>query len=156
MLDRFQGSPPDVVLIANYAVGTFVPDEGSFAEQWRAGIVQTIKGLPETSSVAVIADTPNMRTTPALCLSANLNNALECSYTRSEALHDRERELEATAALDANATYIDFSDYFCNRESCPAISGNILIYRDAHHLSVPYSAALSSQMMQALSPLLTK
>ena len=38
---------------------------------------------------------------------------------------------------------LDFSDYFCVDGTCPAVVGNVLVYRDKHHISDTYMRTLA-------------
>ncbi|WP_158268475.1 acyltransferase family protein [Corynebacterium liangguodongii] len=45
---------------------------------------------------------------------------------------------------------IDTADWFCTPDSCPAIVGNIYVYRDDNHISESYAATLTDTLDRAL------
>ena len=49
----------------------------------------------------------------------------------------RDATVDATAAT--GTPLIDLDDYICDDE-CPAIIGNVLVYRDSHHLTASFAA----------------
>jgi hypothetical protein len=50
-------------------------------------------------------------------------------------------ELAATAA--AGARLVDLSDWFCDASACPPVSGNVLVYRDSHHVTATFARAMA-------------
>jgi hypothetical protein len=48
---------------------------------------------------------------------------------------------------------IDLTPYFC-ADTCPAIAGNTLIYRDSHHLTASFAAELAAPLRAKLAPYL--
>lgn len=146
VIDRLNADVPDVLLIANYGHSPAETDsrrDSSLAEDWEAGLNETIAGVGDSTAVAVIADVPNMGATPAICLSAHLESASQCSQSRTEALNAEIRGAEQRSTEASGAAYLDFTDYFCNPDSCPAIISNLLVYRDAHHLTASFGREMA-------------
>jgi hypothetical protein len=48
--------------------------------------------------------------------------------------------------------FVDLSKYFCDKTSCPAAVGQLLIYHDPSHITSSYASHLSPQLEQALVP----
>ena len=104
--------------------------------------------------VVVLADTPDLRTSPTVCLSAHLESALSCARETSLALDGAAREVERAVTDAAHVPYIDLTDHLCTAELCAPILGSILVYRDSHHLTATASAQLGEPLAQAMRPLL--
>lgn len=49
---------------------------------------------------------------------------------------------------------VDTSDWFCVDEFCPAVIGNIFVYRDGNHMSGPYSETITPLLEQQIGPFL--
>ncbi|MFF0991517.1 acyltransferase family protein [Kocuria nitroreducens] len=154
VIQRLNSTPPDLVILANYGNGAYHGTTGDPHREWANGLSTTIKALPESSEVVVIADVPDMGESPAVCLSANLEDASDCVRSREQATDPDLALAEKDATLAAGGTYLDFSDYLCNSADCPSIIGNELVYRDGHHLTATFAESLKSLLWDKLEPLL--
>ncbi|WP_308796884.1 acyltransferase family protein [Agromyces silvae] len=152
VIDRLADTAPDIVILANYASAQVAgsPDPGT---EWRDALATTVGKLHESSHVVVMADSPHGRATPAICLSAHLDNASACALPRSDALDEATRAAEASVP---ETTYVDLTEYFCNEDVCPTVIGDTLVYRDAHHLTATFSASLSAVLEEAIEPILER
>jgi peptidoglycan/LPS O-acetylase OafA/YrhL len=143
-------NPPDIVLLANFAykyrVGGRMAAENE--THWRNGLAETLKLIPKRSKVFILSDTPNVIGTPAICLSANLNSAHRCNVSRDDVLYEEGRRAERGLGVPV----IDVTDWFCDDRECPSIIGNILVYRDANHMTVTFSAAMASVLAEHILP----
>ena len=153
VIQRLNAERPEVILLANHAARYEPNNESDFAEQWARGLAATIESLPDSSRVGVVADVPNMGESPAICLSAHLEDADACAVPRSVALDAALSNVEETTAEAAGATYLDLTDYFCSPVSCPPIIGNLLTHRDGDHLTSTFSQALAAPLWRELEPL---
>ena len=45
------------------------------------------------------------------------------------------------------------SDAICLADHCPAVVGNIIVYRDSNHLSVAYADSLEPLLARELEPI---
>jgi hypothetical protein len=143
-------NPPDIVLLANFAYKYRVGGRMSAENEtkWRNGLAETLKLIPKRSKVFILSDTPNVIGTPAICLSANLNSAHRCNVSRDDVLYEEGRRAERGLGVPV----IDVTDWFCDNRECPSIIGNILVYRDADHMTVPFSAAMASVLAEHILP----
>ncbi len=139
VIERLEAEPPAVVMLANYGRADLTVPDRDFDSAWQTGLQKTVDAL-SSSKVAVISDTPDMGSPPAVCLSSHLENAADCSRPTGEAMNTDVREVEQKIS---GAVYLDFSGYFCNERMCPAVIGDTLVYRDAHHMTATFSAGLS-------------
>jgi hypothetical protein len=109
--------------------------------------------MPADAQVIILADTPEFPVAPASCLSRNLEEAETCSVPREDAIDSSRQKLEEEVAEEHGAHYVDLTSYLCT-DTCPAIIGNVLAYRDEHHLSRPMSQALGAPLADALEGLI--
>lgn len=155
VIARLAEDPPDVVMLSSLGV---YPGQGSYAatpEEWAEGLATTLRDLPGQSAAIVIADTPSMTETPAICLSANLTTAAACSRPLSEAVHSNFAAAEAKAAAAESATVFDFTRNLCDRTTCGVIMGSTLVYRDTNHLTATFASMLAPVMWMQLEPILS-
>jgi hypothetical protein len=43
-------------------------------------------------------------------------------------------------------TFIDLTDRFCDKELCLPVGGNVLVYRDTHHITIEYARTLAAPL----------
>lgn len=89
------------------------------------------------------------------CVEEKGEDSLECSKLREEVLPS----VSAWEKLEnppANVHYADLSDYLCDKEYCKPIVGNILVYRDSHHLTATYAATLAPYLWDEIKELVER
>ncbi|TDE96157.1 hypothetical protein EXU48_07960 [Occultella glacieicola] len=142
VLTLIAADPPDVVVLSGLPRGTAAPVPLS---EWTAGVAATVERLSVVTTVLVVADTPNFQVDPPACLSTGPVDATTCDRPRSDAINDEYAAQERAAAMAAGGTYADLTDHFCS-DTCPVIQGNILLYRDDHHLTATFSASMADAL----------
>ncbi|MFC4373063.1 acyltransferase family protein [Nocardia halotolerans] len=150
VLDRLAAEPPDWVftLSTRYrqqGIGDEVPAE--YLEVWSA--LQD-RGL----NVLAMRDTPRLRRDGVLyrandCL-AHRGDADSCGLDRADAL-DLVDPAMAPAAGYPNIHLLDLSDAVCRPQRCRVVEGNVLIYRDEHHLTASYARSLAPELGRQMS-----
>ncbi|RUV00241.1 acyltransferase [Mesorhizobium sp. M6A.T.Cr.TU.017.01.1.1] len=121
---------------------TFTSQSGYSAvpqEQMVEGLRSLWSKLTQTGSqIVAIRNTPYIRFDPGDCLRTT---PTKCFTKRSEV------ESNSTFALAAksqkNVVFVDMTDAICGPLLCPAVAGNIIVWRDLHHLTASYSLALA-------------
>lgn len=129
--------------------GERLPEE-SRTPTWLAGLTRTLEAMPAETSVIVLADTPFLKRNPATCLEDDDSDLAACSTPRAAAIDlafDR-AEREATEA--AGAIYADFSALVCPYGPCPVVIGDVLVYRNADHITQTYAEQLVPSMWAVL------
>ena len=127
----------NAVVTSNWAGSTFVSDPAQgLAKTW--GKLEDA-GLP----VYPIVDTPRppQDSYARDCVEQNIENPEACSFPEKGAF-DKADPTKAAAKLEPRVKLLDFSDQFCVDGTCPAVVGNVLIYRDKHHISDTYMSTL--------------
>lgn len=149
-LDYIQELDPELVLLSNY--GDIVPADSStgLLEQWEAGLRSTLEALPGSSKAVVLADTPNHQASPLSCLSQNIEDANACDLSRAEGLDEAIAATEErVTAENPNSSFADLNGYLCT-DICPSIIGDLLVYRDEHHITTDFSRALAGPLGEEL------
>ena len=125
---------PDLIVM------TASHDYPNSSEEWSAGMAETVdRVLPATTRLVMLGDNPNAKDLPSNCLSRNLFSASACSNTRSAAVSQDRIDIEYSIATQRSLEFIDTTDWFCTASTCPMMVGDILLYRDATHLSTTAS-----------------
>jgi peptidoglycan/LPS O-acetylase OafA/YrhL len=81
---------------------------------------------------------------PADCL-ANGGDATSCGIKRSEVLSDHNPTLDFVAQFPLLKP-LDMTAAVCREDFCRAVEGNVLIYRDAHHISKTYMRTMTGEL----------
>ncbi|MEV6276714.1 acyltransferase family protein [Nocardia sp. NPDC051832] len=144
VLDRLAADRPDWVFLTATRPrtddGDHVPPE--YLDVWTE--------LSERSlNVLAVRDTPwprrdgvNYR---ALDCLAYRGTAYSCGMPRRAALDADNPALEPASAYP-NVFPFDLTDALCRPERCLAAEGNILVYRDEHHISASYARTLAPEL----------
>lgn len=80
--------------------------------------------------------------TPADCLAKRGNDDDECSLPRSDLLSDYNQTLDFVTRFPLLKP-LDLSDAVCRPDVCRSVEGNVLIYRDPHHITPTYMRTLA-------------
>lgn len=147
VFERLREDPPTLVIVANYAAAA----DNVGADPWREGLTGTLDAIDVP--VVILADSPDLRTPPAVCLSAHLTDTAACGASADEALRPEVRGIEREVAAAEGAEVIDLARYFCD-EMCAPIIGDSVVYRDAHHLTATFSERLAPPLARELAPIL--
>jgi hypothetical protein len=140
-LARIRRLHPSLVVVGSSFNYRPAHPEADLSAQWRAAWDRTFAQLSAGGArVAAIADTPYMGGSVPECLAepANAGHAAHC--TRS--LRSTVRGPEQRAIFLAHAGVIDPTAWFCT-DACPAVIGNLLVYRDSNHMTTTYALALA-------------
>jgi peptidoglycan/LPS O-acetylase OafA/YrhL len=122
-----------------------------WSEPWTAGeglplmrgLAGTLAQMPSGARVVWLADSPDFGQSVPICLSAHLGDAAACAAARGEVLDISRMRAEESVVQNAGAKYVNTAAWLCPGEGCPTIVGNMLMYRDAHHLTATYAASLA-------------
>jgi hypothetical protein len=133
--------------------GAVISDPAAKRAEWEAGYRRTVARLAgQARRVVILRDTPTIGVSVPGCLDANAGRTQPCSRARSAALSTS--HWQAETAVDASASWVratDLTDRLCQPTRCwPVTSGRVLRYRDSHHLTDTYAAALAPAMYSRL------
>ena len=140
---------PELVLVS--ASAGYPNDD----EEWADGFATTMRRVvPNASNVVVIGDTPPASDEPSDCLSRNLRSADVCHSDRDDVVATSRLAVEREIAADLGADYVDTSDWLCTDTACPMMIGDILLYRDATHITTVASEWFRPLLEASLAPVL--
>lgn len=97
--------------------------------------------------VVAIRDTPRFTQSVPECLEKNSTDFSACAAQKSE-LFSPSPLTDAVAAELPGTTFLDMTDYFCNEVMCPAVIGNVIVYKDGNHVTATYMKTLESVFEQ--------
>lgn len=150
VLDRLVADPPDVVVLSNFAASVGEPESDGFAEMWRQSLESTVSTLAVGSSVVVLGDTPHFEIAPSTCLSAHVDDALACAGTPESSFWAGITDAERSAADIGGGSYLDPTGSLCDANVCPVVLGDVLVYRDSHHLTATISKLFADVLLTPL------
>lgn len=151
-LRLLESERPDVVLTTGLtpsgyeAIDFHVADVATFADGY-LGVWSRLTNAGIT--VGAIRDTPYFPVDVPGCVAEHLRNPDFCDSSRAEVLDPSDDPL-VTAAERARVPLIDLSDAICRAATCPVIIGNVLVYRDRHHLTATYARTLEAALIGRL------
>lgn len=126
-----KSNPPDLIFTtANVSDEATIPK--GYLDKWKE-----YEGI---TKILAVRDNPRMSKKIPLCLEETPD---DCSVPRDKALSEK-APWENTEGIPGNLSFVDMSEYFCTEDICPPTMGNVMIYRDQHHLTTLYSETLSS------------
>jgi peptidoglycan/LPS O-acetylase OafA/YrhL len=134
ILKHIAASKPDAVLFAQSA-GVVLHEQ---AKSIDADLVKTWRSLMAAGvQVIAIADTPRHEVDPSQCIKLNP----ECASDRSSAL--RSDPIIRAQKTESGVAMINMNDTVCTETACPMVIGNIIAWRDNHHLTATYARNLA-------------
>lgn len=126
------------------------PDElarnvGEISTSWRAvqesgARIVVLRDTPQPVS-AGIPDAPS-------CVAGSSDYLTECAFDRRRGLVPDPEVMAAEA--DGRVGVVDLTDAFCAAETCAPVVGDVLVYRDGHHVSALYITTLTPFLGAAL------
>ncbi len=137
--------PAMVVMSSNGGGGLPIGATGDADEVWVAAWLESIRAvtMPATRLVLLL-DTPWPQNDVQTCLSSHASDVSDCARPTSRAVSmPRRREMLAAAARSAGVDIVDPLPWFCTEDTCPAVVGNTLVYRDASHITTTYASAVA-------------
>ena len=105
--------------------------------------------------VLAIRDTPHFNEDISECLSSNGLDTDLCDIDRSEIIPD-ESAWDKLQSPPPNVTYVDYTDYICSEETCPAVIGNIIGYMDKNHMTATFNETLGPLVRNDVISLLSR
>jgi peptidoglycan/LPS O-acetylase OafA/YrhL len=154
-LEAIADANTDVVIMSAYSTPTNpslrfadVPVEEQFdtiAQSWST-ILQSYRALD--IPVVVIRDTPSPDSDVPACLTNHATDPEACNGNRADWLKDDPLAAAALALNDPGVVVADLTDAFCEGETCFAVAGGLVVYRDHDHVAGTYAASAA----EALAP----
>ena len=148
-IDLIAAEQPELVLVS--ASASYPNDD----DEWAEGFAATMRRVvPAAGNVTVIGDTPEASNEPTDCLSRNVRSADVCSSDRADVVATSRLAVERDIANELGADYVDTTDWLCTESACPMMIGDILLYRDATHITTVASEWFRPLLEATLAPVL--
>jgi lysophospholipase L1-like esterase len=140
---------PDLVLLSSASDGQFAKAPAA----WENRVRRTLREVPEGVPVAVLSETPRAAESVPECLAEHLRDVVACEppWPAARTVAINERLVDLTA--DAGAAFVDLTPMLCLADRCPAVAGNVLVYRDAHHVTTAFATSRAGDLLADLDPL---
>ncbi|WP_070520247.1 acyltransferase family protein [Corynebacterium sp. HMSC11E11] len=144
---------PDLVVTTSSRPGfentDYTPD--GYVDFWRALTDMSIPvvGIRDTPWLIDDADGPYRATD---CVAAG-GDPVTCGPLRERVLSPGDPAHGILESLPGGYP-LDFSDVLCGPVHCPAVIGNIYVYRDDNHLSDQFAQTMSAEMKRRMAPIL--
>ncbi|WP_150243356.1 acyltransferase family protein [Nocardiopsis quinghaiensis] len=153
VVGELDGLRPDLVFTSSSTAGG--PAEKSSPEQERAEMAEGMSRLWEdvarvSGEIVVLRDTPRARKDVVECVASHVEDPSRCERPVEEAFDDADPQEDAARSFDEGVHWLDLSDRFCVDGGCPAVIGNVMVYRDAGHITSTYIALLSEDLATRL------
>ena len=132
------------------ANGDQVGDEAGIEALLESGLVDTIEQVkPFSGKTVVIGDPPIHTVPPVECMTRDEPTLLGCLGPPEE------RSLRMIAATEraadtAGAQFIDTAAWFCARDLCPTVIGDLITHRDDEHITVDYAEYLTPELARLM------
>ncbi len=166
-LRRIEAEHPSVVVIASaneevlvgsdglllYADATL---DGPHSRLWIAGLKSTLNRLAATGTRIVIVDQPpafvSAGLNPVPCIAAHPTDFQQaCRAPRDKVVNTSARAVDHSAATGVQVTFIDPVDWLCDTQTCPAVVGRFVPYRDfSGHLTAPFTVSCAGKLAEAV------
>jgi len=158
VLRQIAGLRPDLVLTTQLGRYPIVADGKRLSGSARRarmirGLGERLAELAESGiAVAAFAQTPQLEQDAPDCVSVHLDDLAACARSRPEATAGV--DVVAVAAQRNGVPVLDLTDRLCTPLICPAVIGDVIVYRDRHHLTGTYSRSLGPFVEQQLAAVL--
>lgn len=142
--------PPDLAIITGrnqkLGDGSAVDYSEALADDYASRWVEL-----EAAGVRVVAlaDTPAASEDLRECVNEHRDDLDSCAFSP----RDNGHAIRIAAAI-AEVTFWDMNRWICPLEECPAVIGNVLVFRDAGHLSATYALTMAPQLQEELLAIL--
>ena len=114
---------------------------------YEAALEPTVARMTRAGArVMILADTPTMGIGVPQCVADNPRTVERCSVAAANTLNGTRRATEQRVLAAHDGIWVDTTPWICDMESgqCPAVIGNVLVYRDRDHMTETMSGTLSS------------
>lgn len=145
ILRAFRENPPEGIFTTQYGVATAETLRPYWSELVNLGL-----------KVIVIGANPHPPANQSIyqCLLRNQSDYLPCAFPRAEGIELSALPAQKKAAAEgAGVHLIDLTDYFCPRDLCPPVIGNVLVLRQGAHITNSYAQSLAPIISEKLEEL---
>src|SRR5690606_39948965 len=161
VIETIEDDPPTVV-VTSMSGGHTLARDGQRVPRPEAdvdlgrGVARAWRALEAAgATVVTIIDTPWVGIDVPECVASNPDRLTRCAADREQALADSAGEFQEIALAEVpSARAIDLTDYICPQSECAPVIGDVLVWRDGHHLTATYSRSLGPMLADELESIL--
>ncbi|MCX2933573.1 acyltransferase family protein [Mycobacterium sp. CVI_P3] len=150
ILNRLESERPRLIVLSlwrGYGTAESLSGYRAYDTAWIDSFTKLVARLRATGAqVLTLGPIPDPHIHVPVCLSGYLDDVSACTPARSAAVNESGIAAEAAATEAGGGQYVDTTDLFCTKESCPVIVGNTLVYIDQDHMALEYARALAPVM----------
>jgi hypothetical protein len=99
--------------------------------------------------VAVLTDAPRPPLDVPDCVSGSMTHLQVCAFPRARAIAAAQA-VEASVSEVDGVRVVDPTDAFCLPDLCPAVIGDVLVYRNSGHVTASFSETLAGWLGRRL------
>lgn len=138
-LDQVLAMKPDVVVTTSTRTNaaTDVPED--LEASWIAG-VETLQDAG--IEVVALRDTPRTIRDVPECLAETPTDFIGCGAKREDIFSATPPTASIKQDL-SSVKFLDFTNYFCDATYCPAVIGNVIVYKDDNHVTRTFMDSLT-------------
>jgi hypothetical protein len=150
-MDQLRADPPDWLLTSQLHGQALDETTGAVTpEAMVNGLRQAWAALtPLDVKVVVVADNPGPGKNIYECVERFPGRMSSCAFNRDNAKSAAATQHRAVEG-QKGVTIVDLNDAVCPTARCAPVIGNVLIYRDASHITATYVRSLMPRMAEAL------
>jgi len=134
---------PDAVFLVStrYDEGDeFIPD----------GYVKAWKALGDDGfDVIALRDNPDLNVNVSACVEMRGADDPTCSRSRAESIKEPS-PVDLLKNPPRNVHFIELTDYLCDSTTCPAVIGNVMVYRHGNHVTATYVRSLGPMLVEKI------
>ncbi|MFD0202953.1 MULTISPECIES: acyltransferase family protein [Saccharothrix] len=152
-LDHILDLAPDLVVTAAMSPESYLADlkwTWESTDHMVDGYRTVLTALADAAiPVAVIRELPRPGRPAVACLERHPDDPAACDTPRAQAVGSATDPLADAATGLPGVRLVDLTDWICRADTCPAVVGNVVVYRD-NHLTDTYVRSLADPLVAAL------
>lgn len=159
VLEQTLADPPDLVITSQAASAGYLVISGEATESTSENAVRGLEtrwAILRDADIPIVAlannpGQPDKESVPD-CVARHRQSVDACDFDRARAESRGSRPVTLQAASESGwPVVLDLVDVICLRNTCPAVIGGVLVYRDNHHLTDSYARTLAPDLGYALA-----
>ena len=155
VMARLRAERPQVVILGIARHYQPVYRITPYDSRWLAALDRTIRAIEALGArVVVIGPVPKPTGVVPTCLSTHMSDAAACAVPLAVGFDQAGQAAEAAVTHADRAAYLDVEPWFCTSTVCPAVVGNIELWRDDNHITRTWARYLAPVMTESLDALL--
>ena len=154
VLEHIRETKPDVVYVGlsrDYELwdaGRVIESQDA-TTYWREQLTEYLQAIGRSAdAVVLLAETPFLTYDPVDCLADD--DIASCDPPRSVVVDADYADLERRAASAADAQLLSINELLCPELTCPVVTDDIVVFRDAHHVTATYMEHLAEPIANLL------